>query len=840
MSKSSSRPLQDGFRPSVQVLEDRAVPAAAITSAAFVNASIDEGQQASLSFEFQTPSTGNYSYQVRWGDGRTTEDAFKAGQEGSVKVNLDHVYADNGNLADSAVAAKVIVTDPEGTSRSKKVDLQVKNVAPVVQCEAPVSGFEGIPLTATLASFKDPGFNNPVGKTVESFTATIDWGDGTTTAGVVSSTDGSYKVQTTGTVGGSHNYAAAGTYKVTISVTDDDGGVGTTECSVTILPPPTSTLSGRVYAEENGNTSYQDGIDLPIGGVTINLDGTDQNGAVHRTTKTLADGTYSFASVLQGQYTLSEVQPFGYLDGADYVGTQGTTVGNDFITIAALPGGTVGTGNDFTEKIPTSLGCPTAAVPVITGISRDDGASSTDGKTTDGSLVLRGTGEPNANLTVLRGGVAIGTVQVDNAGQWVFDSTGTTLGAGKYDFAVRQDSLGPLGVAGQYNAFAFADADLFYADAWGGVAAGNNLTVNGFGVATRLNQPPQHLTSLVAGNKLAIVNSQVYAGDVVYGSTANVYQSTLLKGSATQAANYIDFAAAKADLVAKSAEYATYPSTGTVTSAYGVLRLTGTRSTLNIFTVQANQLNSANTLIISAPPGSRVLINVVGGGQVRLQNMGMQVEGVTRQDVLFNLPDATSLNISGVSVQGSILAPKAHVWFTNGNIEGTLVANSIAGSGQFHLYPLNHDCPTTLSADYRATVKASTAVSTPPAGLGSAQVGNSTFVLTGPNTVSVFDNDGSLKGSFTLQGLTNASGLASENQSLYVIDKTAKRVVVYTNVETKRWGTAAPTRSFALIGATVNPVSLSLDGGLLWITDAGRPGARDGYVPVNGQFIRRG
>src|SRR5205823_1898109 len=114
--------------------------------------------------------------------------------------------------------------------------------------------------------------------------------------------------------------------------------------------------------------------------------------------------------------------------------------------------------------------------------------------------------------------------------------------------------------------------------------------------------------------------------------------------------------------------------------------LTGTNPTLDVFTVAASQLASANGLQISAPAGATVLVNVSGtAGQV--QYFGMTVSGTDRQHVLFNFAAATTLTVAGISVQGSVLAPRADVTFNNGNLEGTLVAKSVTGSGEFHNFP---------------------------------------------------------------------------------------------------------------------------------------------------------
>jgi len=72
-----------------------------------------------------------------------------------------------------------------------------------------------------LASFTDPG-------TLDTHTATVDWGDGSPPeAAAVTESSGS------GTVSGTHGYATSGTYTVTVTVRDKDGGLGTTRFSYT-------------------------------------------------------------------------------------------------------------------------------------------------------------------------------------------------------------------------------------------------------------------------------------------------------------------------------------------------------------------------------------------------------------------------------------------------------------------------------------------------------------------------------------------------------------------------------------------------------------------------------
>src|SRR5205807_7586685 len=113
-------------------------------------------------------------------------------------------------------------------------------------------------------------------------------------------------------------------------------------------------LSGYVYPDAN-NHGVKDGGEAVIAGATINLSGTDANGAVSQSTTTDATGFYQFQNLRPGTYAVNELQPANYLDGKDAVGSQGGTTGNDVLSNINLPAGIQGMNNNFGELAPAGL-----------------------------------------------------------------------------------------------------------------------------------------------------------------------------------------------------------------------------------------------------------------------------------------------------------------------------------------------------------------------------------------------------------------------------------------------------------------------------------------------------
>lgn len=253
-----------------------------------------------------------------------------------------------------------------------------------------------------------------------------------------------------------------------------------------------------------------------------------------------------------------------------------------------------------------------------------------------------------------------------------------------------------LGIAGNYNAFVFADYAGKYSDVEGRLAVGHDASLVGYGVGDRLTNSHGTRDDLIVGHALTYTNGQVFNGNIAYGNSALLSGVGVPNGSVKKT-SVIDFAGTQSDLTAKSSTWSQYGTQGTITNNWGNLALTGTDARFNVFDLSAAQLQNVWSVTINAPANSTVLINV-SGPSITLQNFGINIIGTDHSRVLFNFNQASSVTLQGIGFQGNILAPNADVTFNNGSFLGTLVAKSFTGSGQLNLSGINIDIPQSLPA----------------------------------------------------------------------------------------------------------------------------------------------
>jgi hypothetical protein len=142
----------------------------------------------------------------------------------------------------------------------------------------------------------------------------------------------------------------------TATVTDPNGNTSEFSASVTATPLPPSSLSGIVWEDFNDDGQVDFG-EKGISGVTVSLAGTDFIGrSVNLSQPTDGDGAYVFLNLLPGNYTITETQPAGYLQGIDSVGTAGGSLSATDQFSVCLDAGVDGLNYNFGEQLPAGGG----------------------------------------------------------------------------------------------------------------------------------------------------------------------------------------------------------------------------------------------------------------------------------------------------------------------------------------------------------------------------------------------------------------------------------------------------------------------------------------------------
>jgi CSLREA domain-containing protein len=216
-------------------------------------------------------SADTHTANVDWGDTTSTPAVVN---QGAATTSATRTFDD-----DAALTLTFTVTDDDGGIGTDTATVTVTNASPVVTSGANQVVRATVVLNVTLATFTDDG-------ALDTHSATIDWGDGTALAtGTVD--------QGAGTVQGAHAYASEGTYTVTTTVTDDDGGIGNVvTVQVIVQDAPLVALGSDLTVEE--------GTALLLAFSFI-----DSASETHDATVVWGDGASSAATVNQSLDTVS-------------------------------------------------------------------------------------------------------------------------------------------------------------------------------------------------------------------------------------------------------------------------------------------------------------------------------------------------------------------------------------------------------------------------------------------------------------------------------------------------------------------------------------------------------
>ena len=180
--------------------------------------SVDEGATYTLNLaSLDSQNHPIVGWQVNWGDGSSPQSITAA------TWSPTHTYADGP----AAYTITITATGADASVGTCRMALSVDNVAPTLTIVGDQTVAVGQPLDLTsvdLGAFSDPGYGAG-----ETFTYTITWGDGYANGGTIATLDqvGGPGVDTEASFGGYHQYSAIGTYTVTVTIVDDNGGSDT-------------------------------------------------------------------------------------------------------------------------------------------------------------------------------------------------------------------------------------------------------------------------------------------------------------------------------------------------------------------------------------------------------------------------------------------------------------------------------------------------------------------------------------------------------------------------------------------------------------------------------------
>lgn len=201
------------------------------------NVTLNEGNTYLTNSSFTDSDSISWTATVDYGDGSGIQPLTLSG----TNFSLSHVYKDNGTYT-----VTVSVTDNQGATGVGTAIIIVNNAPPTVGViTAPTNPVRVNTTTTASANFTDPGV-------LDTHTAVWNWGDNTTSTGTITENNGS------GSVSGTHIYATAGIYTVSVTVTDNHGASGTASySSIIAYDPSAGSITG------SGSFNSQAGAYVP-------------------------------------------------------------------------------------------------------------------------------------------------------------------------------------------------------------------------------------------------------------------------------------------------------------------------------------------------------------------------------------------------------------------------------------------------------------------------------------------------------------------------------------------------------------------------------------------------
>lgn len=210
----------------VIAIRGKAVPVTATEGQPFTNTTVET---------FTAGATSTFTATIDWGDKTTPTTGTVSGDgAGNFTVAGDHDYVKFGNYR-----IKVTLTNPTTTKATTLFSSAKVKDAALTASGMSFTTQKGAVFSGSVATFTDDD-PNAVATPKPTETATINWGDGTTSVGTITQATPGGPF----TVSGKHSYGVAKTFNVTTLIRDPGGSKATATGQATVLgPQPTTTPS---------------------------------------------------------------------------------------------------------------------------------------------------------------------------------------------------------------------------------------------------------------------------------------------------------------------------------------------------------------------------------------------------------------------------------------------------------------------------------------------------------------------------------------------------------------------------------------------------------------------
>ncbi len=268
--------------------------------------SAPSGPVATFTDSNLTDTVSQLSATINWGDGTTSAGTVPGGNGAfSIAGTSGHVYAAEGSYATTIAVTNTtdgVTTTLSGGVTATEADVFTPGAATTLAATA------GQAFTGAVATFTD-GF---IANTASDLTATITWGDGTTSAGTITDVNGAISVA------GSHNYASAGTDAVSVTLADADGTASATATATAHVVSPFSGAGASVSVAEGSQ------LTAPI--ATFTSANAGDTAASFTATIVWGDGTTSAGMVTGGNGGFAVNGGSGHAYAAEGTDTISTTI----------------------------------------------------------------------------------------------------------------------------------------------------------------------------------------------------------------------------------------------------------------------------------------------------------------------------------------------------------------------------------------------------------------------------------------------------------------------------------------------------------------------------------